>query len=116
MLTSIILLPLIAALLILVIPRNYQFVFRLIALGATLLTLLLATKLFLGFNAAEAGEGGYKFVERVLWVRGLNINYFVGVDGINVGLILMGALVAFAAACVSWEIQTQQKLYYVLLL
>src|SRR5262245_32281727 len=28
----------------------------------------------------------------------------------------MGALVAFAAACVSWEIKTQEKLYYVLLL
>ena len=26
-------------------------------------------------------------------------SYFVGVDGINVGLVLMGAIVAFAAAC-----------------
>ena len=37
-------------------------------------------------------------------------------DGINVGLILMGAIVAFAAACVSWEIKEREKEFYILLL
>src|SRR6185436_16157656 len=67
-------------------------------------------------NAAATGAGGYKFVEKVPWVASLGIHYFVGVDGINVGLIFMGAIVAFAAACVSWEIKTNEKLYYFLLL
>jgi NADH-quinone oxidoreductase subunit M len=116
MLTSIILLPLLAALAILSIPANYRFVIRLIALAATLGAMLLATMLFSGFNSAEAGVGGYKFVQRVAWVESLGISYFVGVDGINVGLIFMGAIVAFAAACVSWEIKTNEKLYYFLLL
>jgi NADH-quinone oxidoreductase subunit M len=116
MLTSILLVPLIAALLVLLTPQNYRFVIRVIALGATLLTLLLAIKLFVGFNGVEAGPGGYKFVHRVPWVPALGIQYAVGVDGINVGLILMGTLVAFAAACVSWEIQTREKLFYFLLL
>src|SRR5262249_16053765 len=44
------------------------------------------------------------------------ISFHVGVDGINVGLVLMGAIVAFAAACASWEIQTRQKEFYILLL
>jgi NADH-quinone oxidoreductase subunit M len=116
MLTTLILVPFLAALVILLVPRNYRFVFRVIALAATLLPLLLAVQLFLGFNAAEAGAGGYKYVQRVPWVPSLGISFFVGVDGINVGLILMGALVAFAAACVSWEIKTHDKLYYFLLL
>jgi NADH-quinone oxidoreductase subunit M len=38
------------------------------------------------------------------------------VDGLNVGLILMGAIVAFAAALCSWEIQTREKEFYILLL
>ena len=46
----------------------------------------------------------------------LGISYHVGVDGINVGLILMGAIVAFAAACVSWEIKEREKEFYILLL
>src|SRR6185503_8698882 len=116
MLSFIILLPLLAALGIVAIPRRYRFVIRVIALAATLVTLLLATKMFLSFDGAEAGPGGYKFIDRASWVPGLEIQYLVGVDGINVGLIWMGALVAFAAVCVSWEIKKQEKLYYVLLL
>jgi NADH-quinone oxidoreductase subunit M len=38
------------------------------------------------------------------------------VVGLNVGLILMGAIVAFAAALCSWEIQTREKEFYILLL
>ncbi len=116
MLTSILLLPFLAALVILFTPRSYRVVFRGVALLATLGSLLVATKMFLGYEAAEAGVGGYKFIEKVVWVPSLGINYFVGVDGINVGLIFMGAIVAFAAACVSWEIKTNEKLYYLLLM
>jgi NADH-quinone oxidoreductase subunit M len=38
------------------------------------------------------------------------------VDGLNVGLILMGAIVAFAATCVASEITERQKEFYLLLL
>ncbi len=37
-------------------------------------------------------------------------------DGLNVGLILMGAIVAFAAACACWEIREREKEFYILLL
>src|SRR5205085_7019263 len=53
---------------------------------------------------------------QVPWIVSLGISYHVGVDGINVGLVLMGALVAFAAACVSWSIQQREKEFYILLL
>src|SRR5262249_54325122 len=43
-------------------------------------------------------------------------SYHVGVDGINVGLVLMGAIVSFAAACCSWEINSREKEFYILLL
>jgi NADH-quinone oxidoreductase subunit M len=38
------------------------------------------------------------------------------VDGINLGLILMGAVVLFAATAVSWNIRSREKQYYILLL
>ena len=116
MLTALIITPFLAALVILLIPGNFRFVIRLVALLATLGTMLAATKLFFGFSGAEAAAGGYKFVHQVPWVEALGISYYVGVDGINVGLIAMGAIVAFAAVCVSWEIKTNDKLYYILLL
>src|SRR5205814_2971412 len=51
-----------------------------------------------------------------LGAESLGIRCRLGVDGINVGLMLMGALVAFAAACVSWEIKEREKEFYMLLL
>ena len=108
--------PLLAAVVLAFVPRNYRFVMRLVALGATAISALLAIKMFLLFPGAEANADGYRFVQQIPWVESLGISYFVGVDGINVGLVLMGAIVAFAAACCSWEIKTREKEFYILLL
>ena len=113
MLTSIICLPFAAALLIALIPANYRFVVRLLALAATLAISVLALLLFWNF---ETGTAGYQFEFDQPWVQTLGIHYHVGVDGVNIGLILMGAFVAFAAACVSWEIKSQEKQFYFLLM
>lgn len=109
--------PFVAAILLAFVPRNYRVIIRAVALGATLLSAAVALKMFLQFAAAPVGQGGlYRFEQQVPWVAALGIGYHVGVDGINVGLILMGAIVAFAAACVSWEIKEREKEFYILLL
>ena len=105
--------PLFAAILLLLVPRNFRPVIRAVALFATLISALLALKMFLQF---KAGTPGYQFEDQLAWVTSLGISYHVGVDGINVGLILMGAVVAFAAACVSWEVKEREKEFYILLL
>src|SRR3954463_16816343 len=115
MLTWIICIPFLAAMLTLLVPRNYRFVIRVIALGATLATMLLALNMFRQFEIADS-VSGYRFHRIVPWVPTLGISYHVGVDGINLGLILMGAIVAFAAACVCWEIKSYEKEFYVLFL
>lgn len=113
MLTAIIALPFAAALLLVFVPRNYRFLARLIALAVTALVLLLAAVLFLRF---DTGSTDYQFVDKVPWITSLGIHYQVGVDGINVGLVLLAALVSFAAACVSWEIRSFEKEFYILFL
>src|SRR5438552_11788434 len=105
--------PLIGAVLVALIPRNYRFVIRVTALLTTLLSMLLAVKMFVQF---QTGLSTPQFVQKVPWVESLGISYHVGVDGLNVGLVLMGAIVAFAATCVSWEIKERQKEFYLLLL
>src|SRR6266567_311432 len=52
----------------------------------------------------------------LLAAESLVITCKLGVDGLNVGLILMGVIVAFAAACCSFEIQSREKEFYILLL
>ena len=105
--------PLLAALALIVVPRNYRVIIRAIAVLATLVSAVLAVKMFAQF---VPGAAGYQFEQQIPWVESLGISYHVGVDGINVGLILMGAIVAFAAALCSWEIQTREKEFYILLL
>jgi NADH-quinone oxidoreductase subunit M len=105
--------PLLAALLLIIVPRNYRVVIRTIAVLATLISAVLAIKMFCQF---VPGANGFQFEQQIPWVESLGISYHVGVDGLNVGLILMGAIVAFAAALCSWEIQTREKEFYILLL
>jgi len=108
--------PLVAALALVVVPRNYRVVIRAIAVLATFISAVLAVKMFCQFNAAPVGPTGFRFEQIVPWVTSLDINWHVGVDGLNLGLILMGAIVAFAAALCSWEIQSREKEFYILLL
>jgi NADH-quinone oxidoreductase subunit M len=112
-LTYIVLWPLIAAVALAFVPRTFVVVVRAVAVIATLISAVLALKMFLQF---QTGHAGYQFEQQISWVRDLGISFHVGVDGINVGLVLMAAIVAFAAACASWEIQTRQKEFYILLL
>lgn len=115
-LTWILALPLLAAAGLCFVPRNFKGVPRVVALAVTAVVAWLALDMLVGFSAAPVGRGGYRFVQQIPWVESLGISFFVGVDGINLGLIVMGAIVAFAAACVSWEIQERTKEYYVLLM
>ena len=108
--------PLLAAMVLAFVPRNYRVIMRAVAVFATLVSACLAIKMFLQFNGATIGATGYRFEEQLSWVESLGISYHVGVDGINVGLVLLGAIVAFAAACVSWDIQDREKEFYILLL
>jgi len=112
-LSLILLFPFLAALALLAVPREYRFVIRLTALGATLASLLLAVVMFVRF---DAGAVGCQFVQKIPWVTSLGISLHFGVDGLNVGLILMGTIVAFAAACLSKTIVTWEKEFYILLL
>src|ERR1700690_2461751 len=105
--------PLLAAIALVFVPRNYRVIIRAIAILGTFISMALAIKMFCQF---KAGLDGYQFEQQIPWVESLGISYHVGVDGINVGLILMGAIVAFAAAGCSFEIQSREKEFYILLL
>src|ERR1019366_5599156 len=117
-LTYIFVLPLLAAVALAFVPRAYSVVMRGVAVGVTFVMMLLAILVFIRFNGAEADASGFKFVTTIpgLGASSLGIDCKLGVDGINVGLVLMGAIVAFAAACCSREIRDREKEFYILLL
>jgi len=130
-LTIIMGLPLAMAIILALIPRESRSIFRYGALIATFGSLLVAIYVFAKFEnrldeaksevtfieaAPLETQYGYVFTQRADWIESLEISYHVGVDGIGVVMVLMAALVAFAAACCAIEIQTREKEFYILLL
>ena len=117
-LTYIFMLPLLAAIALAFVPRNFAVIMRAVAVVVTFVTMLLAVLMFWRFNGAETDGSGYRFVSTIpgLGTESLGIACKLGVDGLNVGLVLMGAIVAFAAVCCSYEIKTREKEFYILLL
>ena len=113
-LTTIILLPLIGALALLFIPARQHVVVRMISCGVTLLSFILASLTFFEFNAADGS--GFRNEQLTPWVESLGIQYHVGLDGINVGVLLMAAAVGFSAVLVAKTIQYRAKEFHILLL
>lgn len=111
----IVLLPMLAALALVLVPKGDDTTPRVVALGTTFLVALLGVTLFLQF---KTGQAGYQFVTTIpgLGADALEIHCRLGVDGLNVGLLLMGAIVAFASVCLASEIENRTKEFYILLL
>lgn len=115
-LTYLIAFPFLGALIVAFIPRERDALIRGVAIAASVLSVAAALIMFIRF---DPGQAGYQFEQTVRWVTVpdvVTIQYHVGVDGVNLGLLLMGALVAFAAIAVSWDIQSRRKEFYALAL
>src|SRR5947207_6654920 len=71
---------------------------RVITFVASGLTLLLALLLWKQYDAANPGV---QFVQHARWIPAYNIEYFVGVDGISITLVLLTALISFITTIAS---------------
>jgi NADH-quinone oxidoreductase subunit M len=77
--------------------------------------LVLATWLYIKFDTAFSkvdGNDGYQFIEHGVWIRSLNVEYFVGVDGISISMVFLTALISFVGALASYSVHDQLKGYF----
>src|SRR5262249_46606875 len=89
------------------------------ALVFTLIPLALAIVLFVKFNrdvTVRSGNYGLQFIEQVPWVRSFNIEYFLGVDGVSILMVLLSALVSAVAIGASWNIDKHVKGFFAMFL
>ena len=105
--------PLIGMLVILALPRTAVRAIRLVALCATGFALIVGLQVLNGF-APQATA--IQFQERLSWIPQLNIFYHVGVDGINLPMILLTVLLGLLACAASWTITERHKEYFALYL
>ncbi len=93
---------------------------RWIALVSTAVPLVLSLRLWhadwwpgvAGFDPSA----GVQFVHHFVWIGDFNIEYFVGVDGISVAMVILTALISFIASLASFRIDKKPAGYHALFL
>ena len=100
--------PLAGAVLVVVAPARAHNLHRLLALVTGLATFGLSLGML---SAYDGGVGGFQLIDRATWVRSLNFQYLLGVDGISLFMVLLTAFLMPAAVLVSWRIERQVKYY-----
>jgi len=104
--------PIIAGLLILLIPANRKTEVRVTALAAATFALGLSLWVYFSYDVAAAG---YQFIEQYDWLPELGISYQVGVDGMNTPLVLLTGIVMFTGVLISWGIDDRPREFFAFL-
>ncbi len=119
LLTAMIFLPLLGGLLILFLPSGKETLYRWVALAVSLVPLALSVVLYLQYNrnfSQESGNYGLQFIHHLVWIPSFNVEYYVGVDGVSITMVILTALVSVIAVGASWGISKQVKAYFALFL
>ena len=133
-LSTITFLPILGILIVLLIPSGKdekgqllsKTLIRWTAVGITFIQLVLAVIIYLYYNPALTGindVNAFQFVEKVSWIKAtlpmvgdINIEYFMGIDGISIPMILLTAIICFVAVFPSFNITKAVKGYFAMYL
>lgn len=120
-------LPVLGMIIILFIPKEQKGTVRYLSLGITAFQIVLAIILLANYNYGQAGvfeEKSFQFIEKFRWINitGLSwlgtvkVDYFMGIDGISMPMVLLTAIVSFIACISSWNIEKSVKGFFALFL
>lgn len=113
-LTAIILFPLVASLLIPVLPdKDGKFV-RWYAVGVGMADFFLMCFTF--WRHYDASNASFQLAESYAWVPQLGFNWAVSVDGLSVPLVLLAGFVTTLAMFSAWQVDRRPRLFYFLML
>jgi NADH-quinone oxidoreductase subunit M len=112
-LSAITFIPLIGALILFGLPPDRPGLARRFGLFFSLLAGLLALFVWRDFVPTEPG---LQFVERYEWIPTLGVQYFLGIDGLGLVMVLLSAFVVPFAMLASWRVAERVHLFFGLLL
>ncbi len=126
LLSYLIFIPFAAALIVSIVPANQKQLIKIVALGATVVQLILAVVLFTSFDRSKvptAWADAFQFMEMSPWIRlqlgslgSLQIDYLVGVDGVSMPLVVMSSILLVIGVISSWKLEQKVKGYFILYL
>src|SRR4051812_38354531 len=103
LLTILILLPLVGAALTLAhqVFWKHEDQLKWVTLIFTLLNFVLSLALF--SKSAIVGASGFSFEQNVQWIRAINTNYHIGVDGLSFWLVLLTTFIMPISVLSTWH-------------
>src|SRR5205809_404493 len=113
LLTLMIFIPLLGMAVVLALPSRAHDLIRWTATAFSAPPLFLAGVLLWRFQPKVEG---FQFVQRGTWIPAFNIEYFVGVDGISITMVVLTALLCLICMVASFGIDKGVKGYYALFL
>ncbi|MBC7900253.1 MAG: NADH-quinone oxidoreductase subunit M [Saprospiraceae bacterium] len=86
-----------------------------VALACTIVNF--AVSLVLIFDKRTASASGFFFEENVAWIRAINTNYHVGVDGLSLWLVILTTFIMPIAVISSWNaVEKRPAAFYIFIL
>lgn len=107
-------LPLLGALMVLMLPREYTRAIKQVSVGTAVISLGLGTIIW---SAYDRSSGGLQFIELARWIPAIDVNYYMGADGLSVPLIFLTTLLTPLALLYSaFTIKDRVKEFFLLFL
>ena len=106
-------LPVIGVAVIAFIPRDKVDLIKTVSAVVTGLQFLLTLVLW---NNFDSSIGSIQFEEKYEWIPSFNIEYYLGVDGLSIPMVILTGLLFFIGVFVSWNINKAVKGYFALFL
>jgi NADH-quinone oxidoreductase subunit M len=100
LLTYLILIPLIGSFLILFFKKEQANLIRYAALAISTIAFLLSLVVYFQF---DSNNPEFQFINKIEWIKGLNIHYHVGVDGMSLLLVLLTTFLTPLTLISSWS-------------
>src|SRR6185437_7070989 len=120
LLSLLIFIPVLALLVSLLLPSSNKIHFKCIALASSIAQVVITIFLICRYCGCSSE---YKFTQQLEWIKldfgslgSLAIDYNLGMDGINVYLLVLSAFILLAGVVSSWKITENVKGYFSLYL
>lgn len=121
------LLPILGMVIILFIPKTQEKAIKGLTLLITSIQVILAIVILAGFNYAKGGvfdSSSFQFIEKFRWIDiegfswigRIKIDYYLGIDGLSVPLVLLTAIICFISTLSSFSINKSVKGYFAMFL
>lgn len=115
-LTTTLLAPLVAALVIVFLPKGKNELCKSVAALGTGIALLLSLIVYFGYDQAAGGLQWVDFGRPIPWIADLGVTWYMAVDGLSLPMLLLTNLIGFTAVFASWNVKNRSKELMILLL